>query len=151
MTQNELRRFNEKWVPEPNTGCWLWTASDNGAGYGWLSHDGRYGGRSLAHRLAYEHWREPIRHGKVIDHLCRVRPCVNPWHLRVVTQRENVMAPGSLSSSKERSQRVACLRGHARFQLRKDRTRYCLECHRLLEINRRWKRKRDADVVLNER
>lgn len=137
MTPNELRRFEAKVSAEPMTGCWLWTASDNGAGYGWLSRDGRYGGRALAHRLAYEHWRGPILDGLDIDHLCRVRCCVNPWHLAAVTRRANLLAKGSLSAAKRLSERQQCLRGHARFKLRRDGTRYCLECHRVKEASRR--------------
>lgn len=137
MTPNELRRFEAKILAEPMSGCWLWMASDNGAGYGWLSHDGRYGGRSLAHRMAYEHWRGPIPEGLDIDHLCRVRCCVNPWHLRAVTRRENLLAKGSLSDAKRRHDRTQCLRGHARFRVRTDGTRYCLECHRQKQAIRR--------------
>lgn len=43
-----------------------------------------------AHRLAYERAKGPIALGAQIDHLCRVRECVNPDHLEVVTQTENV-------------------------------------------------------------
>lgn len=137
MTPNELRRFEAKMIPEPMSGCWLWTASDNGEGYGWLSRDGRYGGRMLAHRLSYEHWRDPIPVGLDIDHLCRVRACVNPWHLRAVTRRENLLAKGSLSPSKALAEKTECLRGHRRFKIRPTGHRYCLECHRLREAAKR--------------
>ncbi len=47
-------------------------------------------GRNLwAHRVAYELFRFPIPNGLQIDHLCRNRACVNPWHLEPVTSREN--------------------------------------------------------------
>lgn len=59
--------------------CWIWTASLNIAGYGTtrVKIDGRWRSRS-AHRLAYEELVGPIPPGLVIDHLCRVRRCINP-------------------------------------------------------------------------
>ena len=59
------------------------------------------GGRSLgAHRIAWELRNGPVPDGMVVDHLCRVRRCVNAAHLRVVTQKENVKrTPGSLRST----------------------------------------------------
>jgi hypothetical protein len=67
---------------EKTGGCWLWTGSRNGGGYG------NYGGKG-AHRYAYELLKAPIPPGLVIDHLCRVRHCVNPDHMEPVTQSVN--------------------------------------------------------------
>lgn len=67
--------------------CWLWTGSRTTKGYGHLLVDGRF---TQAHRLAYELEVGPIASGLVIDHLCRVRHCVNPAHLEPVTNRENL-------------------------------------------------------------
>lgn len=67
---------------EPNSGCWLWSGADNGVGYG--KFRGRY-----AHRISWEMHKGPIPDGMHIDHLCRVRCCVNPEHLEPVTNREN--------------------------------------------------------------
>lgn len=66
-------------------GCWIWTGSIDRDGYGYL-HDGR---RHNAHRWTYEKFVGPIPDGLEIDHLCRVRPCVNPDHLEPVTRLEN--------------------------------------------------------------
>ncbi|WP_414630996.1 HNH endonuclease signature motif containing protein [Alcanivorax jadensis] len=43
-----------------------------------------------AHRFSYETFESPIPEGMQLDHLCRVRNCVNPRHLEPVTNRENV-------------------------------------------------------------
>lgn len=67
-------------------GCWLWNGHRESNGYGRFRHDGR---RSGAHRFAYEAEVGPIPDGLTIDHLCRVRHCVNPAHLEAVTSREN--------------------------------------------------------------
>jgi hypothetical protein len=51
-----------------------------------------------AHRLSYEHWVGPVSEGLELDHLCRVRSCVNPKHLEPVTRRINqVRGQSSLS------------------------------------------------------
>ena len=69
-------------------GCWLWTGTTFSTGYGALWVDG---GQKLAHRLSYEMNVGPIPGGRQLDHLCRVRACVNPEHLEPVTIRENLM------------------------------------------------------------
>jgi hypothetical protein len=68
------------------TNCTVWIGSTNTLGYGIISIDGRL---QLAHRIAFEAEYGPIPQGLVIDHLCRVRNCVNPLHLEAVTSGEN--------------------------------------------------------------
>lgn len=68
-------------------GCWLWSGTVNTDGYGIVQH----GGRSwIAHRLAYSAFIGAVPAGLVVDHLCRVRSCVNPSHLEPVTNVENL-------------------------------------------------------------
>ena len=67
-------------------GCWLWTAGKDTDGYGKF----RYRGSDIrSHRWAYHQLVGPIPDGKEIDHLCRVRACVNPAHMEPVTNKEN--------------------------------------------------------------
>ena len=73
--------------------CWLWTAS-RVVGYGDFSVGSRVDGSAKhvrAHRWAYGYLVGPIPEGLVIDHLCRVRHCVNPDHMEPVTLRENIL------------------------------------------------------------
>lgn len=100
-------------IPEcaPHLGpCWLWTASPsryvhNRYIFVWVS-----GTPIVAHRLAYQWLVGPIPEGLELDHLCRVRQCVNPRHLEPVTHRENTLrgtAPTAVNARK-----THCLHGH---------------------------------------
>lgn len=72
--------------------CWEWTATRlHGYGQFWAA-----GRLVLAHRWSYEFLIEAIPEGLHIDHLCRNRACVNPWHLEPVTQRVNTQRASSL-------------------------------------------------------
>lgn len=66
------------------TPCWIFrVGNEYGAAY--IGN----GEQAIAHRLFYEHHIGAIPDGLVLDHLCRVKMCVNPEHLEPVTQREN--------------------------------------------------------------
>lgn len=68
-------------------GCWQWTAGLSNVGYG-AFWDGEK--MNKAHRLSYELSVGPIGEGKLIDHMCHNRTCVNPEHLRQVTSKQNI-------------------------------------------------------------
>lgn len=81
------RRFDAKWEDDPATGCWIWTGSTNGKGYGRVMAGSR---RQYTHRLAYERWVGPIPDGHEIHHDCETKLCVNPDHLRAMTRAEHL-------------------------------------------------------------
>jgi hypothetical protein len=82
--QDRLKSFIS---PEPNSGCWLWIGFTNSKGYGHIWYGGRM---RLAHRVSWEIERGSVQDGLCLDHLCRVRCCVNPDHLEPVTIQENI-------------------------------------------------------------
>lgn len=72
-------------VEKTNT-CWRWIGHTNGFGYGlFKAHRRQY----VAHRFSYELLVGPIPEGKVLDHTCFNKDCVNPSHVVVVTQSQN--------------------------------------------------------------
>lgn len=76
-----------KIAPNPETGCWEWTAARRKDGYGQVNRLGR---NLKAHRHVYETLVGPLPvNTHHLDHLCRVRWCVNPGHLEPVTPIEN--------------------------------------------------------------
>ena len=87
--------------------CWLWTAGRVWNGYGRFKVAGRH---VYAHRFAYELLDGPIPDGLQLDHLCRVRHCVNPAHLELVTNRENSLRGESFSAIN--AAKTHCPQGH---------------------------------------
>ena len=128
-------------IPEPNTGCWLWLLQPNKqTGYGEFWYDKK---RYLAHRLSYELEKGPIPEGLQIDHICRVRSCINPDHLRCVTIKENVLC--GVGPAAQNLVKTHCKYGHE-FTLENTRyaakygNRICRECTRIDNRRRRNKR-----------
>lgn len=70
-------------------GCWLWRGIiEVASGYGAI-HD-QSGKKHVAHRASYEAWVGPIPEGNIVRHKCDVRSCMNPDHLEVGTQADNM-------------------------------------------------------------
>lgn len=102
----DVERFEESIAPGDN-GCWQWAGYGNGLGYGVLHSAGR---KVYAHRWSYEHHIGPIPDGLELDHLCRNRGCVNPWHLDPVTSRVNLLRGESPAARHAR--KSCCPAGH---------------------------------------
>ncbi len=111
MTRSLEDRFMDGKFVYDESGCWLWIAHKNDHGYGIIKTSGTHNRKLLrAHRVAYEMFVGPIPEGLELDHLCRVRHCVNPDHLEPVTTRENLLRGETLTA--RWAKRTHCDEGH---------------------------------------
>jgi hypothetical protein len=137
------KKFEYKYIVEPNSGCWLWIAGLFSSGYGMVSFPRV--GTIQAHRISkflYDKFPiETTRRGSnlVWDHLCKTRSCVNPKHLELVTPKENVHRA-------KHYHKKTCLNGHKLdglnlgIYLRSSTQitiRYCRECVRKKDRERK--------------
>ena len=110
--------------------CWIWTAGVTAQGYGMFNATKQQ--QVLVHRWSYEHHVGPIPEGLVIDHLCRVRRCVNPRHLEPVTIGVNTLR--GLSVATFNKLKTHCPAEHeytpANTYVTPKGTRSCRECAR---------------------
>lgn len=124
-------RLERKIERIPEAGCWVWIGDCDGNGYGRISAQTGVPRRS-AHRLVYELLVGPVPEGLELDHLCRVRCCVNPAHLEPVTHAENLRRSAIARRQTGLDRKTECKRGHP---LSVDNTyvdpagkRYCKTC-----------------------
>lgn len=117
-----LNRFQRKFVVDAETGCWRWTAA-TAKGYGTFWNGQR---QIPAHRFSYELKHGPIPGHLPLDHLCRVRSCINPDHLEAVTLKENLLRGESPSAKCAR--KTHCSKGHPFDVVRSDHSRQCRRC-----------------------
>jgi len=138
-------RVLAKVVDDAETSCWIFTGGVNSAGYGQISTSAN--SMATAHRIVFEHFIGPIPDGMDLDHLCRVRRCVNPTHLEPVTRGEN-LGRGNHPNMVTRRTGI-CQRGHdlsvvgVNIRVRASGTtkRSCAACARLHEVARNARRK----------
>lgn len=127
-------------LPEPNSGCWLWTGKLR-RGYG-VACVGMH--EQPAHRLSYELFVGKIPDGLVLDHLCRLPCCVNPQHLEPVTIAENVARGMAIENFQKMKHAITqCPKGHiysgSNLYLSPSGHRDCVTCQR--ERVRDWRRR----------
>ena len=148
-SESVKRRFDKKWVPEPNSGCWLWTASDDGKGYGQFGGtprpNGRADGMRKAYKVGYEIYVGPVPEGLELDHKCRTKMCVNPDHLEPVTHGVNI--DRGVWQPAINKKKTHCDRGHPytedNFKIYKG-SRKCMECNKITCLARYYRLKAEA-------
>jgi hypothetical protein len=107
LEDNRLEFYLANRIKVDDNGCWLWTGQLEATGYVSVCIEYK---RQKAHRWFYEQLVSPIPGGLTLDHLCRVRHCVNPAHLEPVTIRENLMRSTSFVAIN--AKKTHCIRGH---------------------------------------
>lgn len=117
-------------------GCWMWRMAVS-EGYGIINEGGT---SKLVHRVVYEALRGPIPEGMTLDHLCRERACCNPYHVEVVSDRENVMR--GLSFGAVNARKKTCPKGHPLEPRNGKGWRLCRQCQN--EQSRKSYHKRKA-------
>lgn len=142
------QRFDEKYIPEPFSGCWLWTGSLDGNGYGLIFANGR------SHHAARIAWL--LKHGEEVPkdlyacHRCDIRSCVNPDHIFLGTNSDNMMDAIKKGRKKYRSgfgknwegirelkfnSKPTCKRGHLKsgdnLYINPRGIAHCRECMRI--------------------
>jgi hypothetical protein len=128
--------------PEPNTGCWLWGASEARGGYGQVHWQKR---TRRIHTVVYE-----ILIGSPgdldLDHRCRTRLCCNPDHLEPLTRQQNLARGQGLIWMKRR-ERDACKHGHPftpENTHHDGKGRVCRTCRRIKNQKYRSRQKEQA-------
>ncbi len=121
--------------------CWQWMGQKNTKGYGVFAVERK---SKMAHRVAYVLCVGDIPEGLTLDHLCRVRGCVNPGHLEPVTVAENVRRGNSFTGINLR--KTHCDHGHPftpeNTAITREGFRDCRECRR--QISRRYSLRKKA-------
>jgi hypothetical protein len=123
--------------------CWVWILAIDRDGYARVTVNRK---PSRAARVYYEQAKGPIPEGLVVDHLCRVRSCVNPEHLEAVTHAVNVQRGAA-------GPREICRHGHPYDEentyISPAGTRHCRTC-RNLASNRKYHRQRAKALAASE-
>lgn len=96
------------YYPDSITGCWIWAGSIDRAGYGRVSQNRT---NQLAHRIYWQRIHGAIPSTQQLDHLCRVRRCVNPSHLEPVTQKVNILR--GYGAPAVNARKTTCIHGHS--------------------------------------
>lgn len=128
LTAKQVARF---WsYVEKTDSCWMWRGTIDRNGYGWFSIDSSI---YRAHRVVYVLVKGPFDWTLTLDHLCRVRHCVNPDHLEPVMSAVNTLR--GEGSSARRSRQTHCKNGHEftpeNTKLDTKGHRTCRECGRI--------------------
>lgn len=88
--------------------CWLWKAAKDSCGYGRMSVNNT---NSTMHRLSFELHKGSIPSGMLVCHTCDTPSCVNPSHLFLGTEKDNMRDMKSKGRDTG-SQVTHCANGH---------------------------------------
>ena len=132
----------------PFSGCWIWLRTiRRGNEYGRVSISGR---TLSAHRWVYEVIRGRIPNGLELDHICKVRCCVNPDHLEPVTHKENTLR--GIGPTSQNAKKTHCVNGHELSGANlgeqwKGMGRKCVTCSRRAKLDYYYREKSKNDAT----
>lgn len=127
------KRFESKYISEPNSGCWLWEGGMFDNGYGAIWHSQEHKPHTIgAHRASWLIYRGSIPGDLEIDHRCRNRACVNPDHLEPVTCKVNLLRGAGVPA--KNAAKTACIHGHEFTEENTRWTRQHKSDHRMMRI-----------------
>jgi len=148
LSESELARFKAKADRPGLTGCVNWLGTHRPQGYGvFAMKRGNKWQTYYSHRVAWIIAGRPLESGKVIDHLCRNRSCINPDHLELVLQSVNIGRGNHAASQARRAEkRTHCVHGHKytkdnTYMCIKRNVRQCRECGRKRALARYHQKK----------
>lgn len=87
ISQNLRDRFHTLYKID-SRGCWIWKKGKSSMGYGCISYDGK---QQRSHRVSYLLYKGPIENGLFVCHACDIPSCVNPDHLWLGNNKENII------------------------------------------------------------
>lgn len=130
LTERQETEFFKR-VEKTDT-CWLWIGNIDANGYGRFYMNPK---TTRAHRVSFFIHKGEVPTGLVLDHLCRIKHCVNPEHLEAVSNWENVAR--GIGITARNAQKTHCKRGHemneenTRRPPSNPRARRCKKCEPL--------------------
>jgi hypothetical protein len=138
MNCSMMERFmrHVKRTPE----CWEWQGATGGTGYGEFCVKGAL---MAAHRVSWELHNGVIPEGSLVLHKCDNRRCVNPVHLFLGSQSDN-MLDASRKGRHHCTRKTHCPHGHPYSDentYRRNGGRDCRECHRIRSVELRARRR----------
>ena len=144
-------RFEEKYIPEPMSGCWLWIGGTNEHGYGIIGLGKRGFGNIKAHRASWKLYVGELAEDIDVCHKCDNPYCVNPQHLFLGTHKIN-MSDMCKKGRHPNTKKTHCVRGHF-FDEKNTKinsasgSRVCVTCSK--EYKKLWHIKNKKSLLLS--
>lgn len=124
----------EDYTDRKTSSCWLWIAGKNSDGYGMINFQGK---TFLAHRASWEFYKSEIPKKMLVCHKCDQPSCINPEHLFLGTQAENMFD----MKIKNRRKNICCDENNGRAKLTKEKA---------MLIRKRKEQKIPVAIIANE-